>query len=72
MPGLVDRGGVCGEEFQFSLSRCALCHRPFCSSCSMRIGGSAFCGKECGHAFFYGAGEEVEDSEAAEREEEEE
>jgi hypothetical protein len=27
----------------------------------MRVGGSIFCGKACGHNFFYGADEDIED-----------
>jgi len=71
MPGLSDRCGVCAREFQFSLSRCAFCHKAFCSDCSFRVGGSAFCSKQCGHAFFYGSDEEVEEADTPGFDEEE-
>jgi hypothetical protein len=38
-----------------------MCRKAVCSSCNFRIGGSLFCSKECGHAFFYGGQEDVED-----------
>ncbi len=71
MPGLTDVCAVCAVEFQFSLSRCGFCHKPVCSSCSFRIGGSVFCGKTCGHSFFYGAQEDVEEREGEEAHEDE-
>lgn len=65
MPGLADRCAVCGKEFTFSLPRCAFCRKAFCSSCSVRVGGSSFSSKECGHAFFYGGQEDVEEEDRA-------
>ncbi|HEY7370207.1 MAG TPA: hypothetical protein VIA29_09990 [Thermoanaerobaculia bacterium] len=61
MPGLADRCMLCRREFPFSLPRCNMCRKAVCSSCNFRIGGSLFCSKECGHAFFYGGQEDVED-----------
>jgi hypothetical protein len=61
MPGLSDKCGVCGATFLFSLPRCGFCHGPMCATCSTRVGGSIFCGKACGHNFFYGADEDIED-----------
>ena len=61
MPGLADRCAVCRREFPFSLGRCGFCHKVVCGDCSTRAGGNLFCSRECGHAFFYGGEEDVED-----------
>jgi hypothetical protein len=66
MPGLSDKCGVCATAFLFSLPRCGFCHKPVCGDCCVRVGGSPFCGKSCGHSFFYGADEDVDDDKAAE------
>jgi hypothetical protein len=71
MPGLADRCEVCKQEFPFSLSRCGFCHKVVCGSCSIRVGGSLFCGRECGHAFFYGGDEDVDEAGSSETSEDE-
>jgi len=58
MPGLSERCGVCGQDFPFTLSRCGVCRKLVCGSCTVRRGGSVFCGRVCGEIFFYGGGEE--------------
>lgn len=70
MPGLSDTCGVCKTTYLFSLSRCGFCHRPVCANCAFRIGGSIFCGKGCGHTFFYGGDEDVEESVSPDSEDE--
>jgi hypothetical protein len=70
MPGLVDNCGVCKKKFPFSLPRCTMCRKAVCSSCGTRVGGGAFCSRECGHSFFYGAESDVEDREEGEPEDE--
>jgi hypothetical protein len=65
MPGLVDRCEVCDKQLNFGLPRCSFCHKTFCTSCSFRVGGCAFCGKECGHAFFFVGEEDVDEGETA-------
>ena len=66
MPGLSDKCGVCGSAFLFSLPRCGFCHRAVCANCVSRVGGSVFCSKACGHNFFYGAEEDVDEDKSAE------
>lgn len=63
MPGLADICGVCKQKYPFSLPRCTMCRRSFCSSCGTRVGGATFCSKACGQSFFYGGGTDVEDRE---------
>lgn len=70
MPGLSDTCGVCKTTYLFSLARCGFCHRPVCTSCAFRIGGSIFCGKACGHTFFYGGDEDIEESGSSDTEDE--
>jgi len=70
MPGLSDECGVCGATLLFSLPRCGFCHIPVCTSCTTRVGGSIFCGKACGHNFFYGADEDIEDIAGSDAEDE--
>jgi hypothetical protein len=72
MPGLSDSCGVCKTTYLFSLPRCGFCRRPVCANCASRIGGSIFCGKTCGHTFFYGAEEDIEDGEKGNWEDEDE
>ena len=62
MPGLSDKCGVCGTSFLFSLPRCGFCHKKVCAACNVRVGGSNFCTKACGHNFFFGGEEDVEDA----------
>jgi hypothetical protein len=64
MPGLTDVCGSCGQEFQYALPRCPVCHKPVCEECVHRMGGSAFCSTECAHAFFFGGEEEIAEAEA--------
>jgi hypothetical protein len=71
MPGLADQCGVCQEKFAFSLPRCPICHRAVCDSCSFRMGGSVFCSRTCGHAFFYGGDEEIQEGDASETDDDE-
>ena len=66
MPGLSDKCGVCGNTYLFSLPRCGFCRRATCANCAVRVGGSLFCGKSCGHNFFYGAEEDIDEVNAAE------
>jgi hypothetical protein len=69
MPEPSERCGVCGQEFHFQLSRCGVCGKAVCTSCAVRLGGAIFCGRVCGHIFFYGgAEEEGEEKDAGESE----
>jgi len=61
MPGLVDRCGVCGKQFSYSLQRCATCGKPACSDCAVRMARSVFCGKVCAHVFHFGGHEDVDE-----------
>jgi len=70
MPGLSDTCGICGKNYLFSLPRCGFCHKAVCATCVVRVGGSVFCGKACGHTFFYGADEDVDETAAGEEEDE--
>lgn len=64
MAGLSDRCAFCGVDFPYGLSRCSLCRKSVCGSCMVRVGGSVFCSRQCGHAFFYGSEEdEIENME---------
>ena len=69
MPGLTDKCGVCLKKFLFSLPRCGFCKKPVCAECAVRTGGGVFCGKACGHTFFYGADEDVEESSSEDEDE---
>jgi hypothetical protein len=62
-PGLTDSCGICRQKYPFSLPRCAMCRKVFCSNCGVRVGGARFCSKACGHAFFYGSSADVDDPE---------
>ena len=62
MPGLADRCAICNRDFPFSLGRCGSCRKVVCGGCGVRVGGNLFCGRECGHTFYYGGDEDVEDS----------
>jgi hypothetical protein len=66
MPGLSDKCGVCGNTFHFSLPRCGFCHRAVCATCASRVGGNVFCSRACGHNFFYGGEEDVDENNSAE------
>ena len=70
MPGLSDKCGVCQTSFHFSLPRCGFCRKAVCATCNFRVGGAIFCGRACGHNFFYGAEEDVEDVAASDTEDE--
>jgi hypothetical protein len=65
MPGLSDNCEICKKNYLFSLARCGFCRKTVCADCLVRVGGSIFCGKACGHTFFYGAEEDAEDGESS-------
>jgi hypothetical protein len=71
MPALVDKCGVCKQDFPFSLPRCSMCRKAMCSSCGTRVGGARFCSRSCGHSFFYGGESDVEDRDEGEKSEDE-
>lgn len=44
--------------------KCAACFKPVCESCAIRKYGNFFCSKGCAEVYFFGSGEEIQDSEA--------
>jgi hypothetical protein len=41
---------------------CPACNKKFCDFCVFRIGGHAYCGRECGVRYFFASDEEDEDA----------
>ena len=64
MAGLSDNCAKCNTEFPYALPRCPMCHKSVCDMCMTRMGGNAFCGTDCSHAFFFGVEDEIDESDA--------
>jgi hypothetical protein len=61
VPGLGDRCDICGKDLGYTIPRCRFCRKSVCNSCVVRMGGSVFCSRDCGHAFLFGGQDDVDE-----------
>ncbi|MEJ2369070.1 MAG: hypothetical protein P8Z49_12195 [Acidobacteriota bacterium] len=50
---------MCGKTGRWlDLTKCPMCHRYFCESCRVSMGGKDFCTRHCANEFFWGGEDE--------------
>ncbi|HXG59157.1 MAG TPA: hypothetical protein VNL91_09050 [Thermoanaerobaculia bacterium] len=53
----------CGDtEDMARLERCPICAKYFCADCAHRAAGRRFCTADCARVYFFGEGDEDEES----------